>query len=161
MIGISACLGGIACRYDGKSQTNDQLVKLVQENKAIIVCPEVLGGLSTPRKPAEIIGGDGYDVLQGNAKVVDIDGIDVTDAFLEGARRAFNTLRDKNITIMILKENSPSCGSAQIYNGTFSGTKINGIGVATAYFREKGLKVYSDTEVDTALLTTLDNNING
>ena len=138
MIGISACLGGIACRYDGKSQTNDQLVKLVQENKAIIVCPEVLGGLSTPRKPAEIIGGDGYDVLQGNAKVIDIDGIDVTDAFLEGARRAFNTLRDKNITIMILKENSPSCGSAQIYDGTFCSPALAGDKTAYALLSGAG-----------------------
>ncbi|MFC6345683.1 DUF523 domain-containing protein [Vagococcus carniphilus] len=148
MIGISACLGGIACRYDGKSQSRDELVELVENKKAEMICPEVLGGLPIPRKPAEIIGGDGYNVLEGKARVLDIDGEDVTSIYLAGAEKAYDNLKSKGINVLIVKENSPSCGSQFIYDGTFTGCKISGIGVATAFFKSKGLKVYSDTELE-------------
>lgn len=146
MIGISACLGGLCCRYDGKSQTSEELQNLVARDLAEIVCPEVLGGLPIPRHPAEIIGGDGFDVWQNKAKVVSCYGEDVTQQYMQGAQCAYEKLRQKGITRLILKEKSPSCGVAQIYDGTFSGTKKAGVGVATAYFILKEMTVLSDSQ---------------
>ncbi|MDT2596969.1 DUF523 domain-containing protein [Enterococcus dongliensis] len=144
MLGISACLGGIACRYDGDSNEIAALKKLVETGQAIMICPEVLGGLPTPRPPAEIQGGDGFDVWQGRAKVFDKMGNDLTDAFKQGAISAYNELKKLQITGLVLKEKSPSCGSSLIYDGSFSGTRIKGVGVATAYFIQQGLPVYSE-----------------
>ncbi|MBP1044473.1 DUF523 domain-containing protein [Vagococcus sp. BWB3-3] len=149
MIGISACLGGMACRYDGGSQTIAELVHLVENGKAVMICPEVAGGLPIPRKPAEIVGGDGLDVWLGSAKVLDNSGFDVTDIYQAGAKQAYHQLVDKQVTTLILKEKSPSCGVQQIYDGAFSGHKIAGVGVATAYFRNQGIVVYADTEWET------------
>lgn len=144
MLGISACLGGIACRYDGGSNEITELKHLVSAGQAIMVCPEVLGGLPTPRHPAEIQGGDGFDVWQGKARVLDNAGNDLTEAFKQGAMKAYEELRELQITGLVLKERSPSCGSSLIYDGSFSGTRIKGAGVATAYFIQQGLPVYSE-----------------
>ncbi|MEG0078872.1 DUF523 domain-containing protein [Enterococcus sp.] len=144
MLGISACLGGIFCRYDGKTQKIAELAKLVSENKAVLVCPEVMGGLSTPRDPAEIIGGDGFDVWNGKAQVVSCQQVDVTTAYKTGAIVAYEKLKAAGISRLILKERTPSCGSRQIYDGTFSGNQQKGVGVATAYFINQGLEVYSE-----------------
>lgn len=151
MIGISACLGGICCRYDGGTQKISELAALVSEQKALLICPEVLGGLSTPRQPAEIIGGDGFAVWQGTAKVVDTAGKDVTEAFKAGAVNALAQLQKLGINRLILKERSPSCGSQMIYDGSFSGTKITGVGVSTALFQQNGLQVYSEENWQQAL----------
>ncbi len=134
MIGISACLGGVFCRYDGGSQPHEALVAMVQNGEALMVCPEVLGGLPTPRTPSEIVGGDGFDVLAGRAQVLSPSGEDVTAAFVAGAKQAYQQLQALGITQLILKERSPSCGSQVIYDGSFTGTKKQGVGVATAYF---------------------------
>lgn len=144
MLGISACLGGAACRYDGGSNEIAALKNLVEADQAIMICPEVLGGLPTPRSPAEIQGGDGFDVWQGRAKVVDKEGNDLTEAFKQGAIKAFDELKQLQITGLVLKERSPSCGSGLIYDGSFSGTRMTGVGVATAYFIQQGLPVYSE-----------------
>ncbi|MGX7204048.1 DUF523 domain-containing protein [Enterococcus pingfangensis] len=144
MLGISACLGGVACRYDGGSNEIAALKNLVETNQALMICPEDLGGLPTPRPPAEIQGGDGFDVWQGKAKVCDQEGNDLTDAFKQGAIKAFKEMQKLQITGLILKERSPSCGSNLIYDGSFSGTRIKGVGVATAYFIQQGLPVYSE-----------------
>lgn len=144
LLGISACLAGVFCRYDGRSNEISELRQLVAEHQAIVVCPEVLGGLPTPRTPAEIIGGDGFAVWEGRAKVVDQKGRDVTEAFKNGARQALEKLQAANVTTLILKEKSPSCGSRLVYDGTFSGVKVTGVGVATAYFLNHGLRVYSE-----------------
>lgn len=153
MIGISACLGGIACRYDGGSQTIDELVQLVNEGCALMICPEVAGGLPIPRNPAEIVGGDGRDVWLGNAKVVDNQGCDVTEVYQDGAREAHKQLVEKGVKILILKEKSPSCGANQIYDGSFSGHKVTGVGVATAFFMAQGIAVYADTEWEKAKIS--------
>ncbi|MHC5269073.1 2-thiouracil desulfurase family protein [Enterococcus sp. LJL98] len=146
MIGVSACLGGCPVRYDGRDQTVEAIQVLLQKNQAIAVCPEVLGGLPIPRDPAEIVGGDGFAVWQGRAKVVTNQQEDVTEAFKQGAIRAYQELKRQQIETLILKEKSPSCGSQWIYDGTFSGTKKQGVGVATAYFLNQGIKVYSETQ---------------
>lgn len=144
MIGISACLGGVFCRYDGGSNEIHALKKLVAANQAVMVCPEVLGGLPTPRTPAEIQGGDGFAVWNDQARVLDKQGRDVTEAFKQGAIKAYEELQKLQISSLILKERSPSCGSSLIYDGSFSGNRIKGVGVATAYFIQQGLPVYSE-----------------
>ncbi|MEB6179900.1 DUF523 domain-containing protein [Enterococcus casseliflavus] len=146
MIGISACLGGALCRYDGKHQAVPQLIELVRAGQAMMVCPEVLGGLPIPREPAEIVGGDGVDVWAQRAKVVTISGEDVTEQFTKGAKIAYQKLQEQGITQLILKEKSPSCGRQTIYDGNFSGIKKTGVGVACAYFRQQGMTVLSDVE---------------
>lgn len=151
MIGISACLGGVCCRYDGKTKENPVLKNLVLTNQAIMICPEVMGGLPTPREPSEIIGGDGFDVWKCLAKVMTKTGIDVTEEFKKGSIAAYQQLIDKEIVKVILKDHSPSCGRNLIYDGNFSGFCIKGIGVATAYFLLNGIEVISDTEWEKAL----------
>ncbi|MDH6364155.1 uncharacterized protein YbbK (DUF523 family) [Enterococcus sp. PF1-24] len=146
MLAISACLGGICCRYDGKNNTVAALQQLVADKKAIVVCPEVLGGLPTPRTPSEIVGGDGFDVWQGNAQVVTKTGENVTAAFKAGAIQAYQELKKHSIDYLVLKANSPSCGSQLIYDGSFSGIKKADVGVATAYFISQGLQVITEEE---------------
>jgi len=146
MIGISACLGGVLCRYDGKHQAVPPLIELVRAGQAMMVCPEVLAGLPIPREPAEIVGGYGVDVWAQRAKVVTISGEDVTEQFTTGAKIAYQKLQEQGITQLILKEKSPSCGSQMIYDGNFTGIKRTGIGVACAYFRQQGMTVLSDVE---------------
>ncbi|KAF1297573.1 hypothetical protein BAU15_07630 [Enterococcus sp. JM4C] len=146
MIGISACLGGVLCRYDGQVKTVEPLKRLVEQGAAIMVCPEVLGGLPIPREPAEIVGGDGYDVWRGQASVVTNTGKDVTEDFKNGAILAYKKLKEQGITQLITKEKSPSCGRHTIYDGQFSGQSKTGVGVATAYFLQQNLIVLSDEE---------------
>ncbi len=147
---ISACLAGDLVRYDGKQKRiRDQLFnKWLQQGRLVKVCPEVSGGLATPRPPAQIVGGKGLDVICGNAKVQSIDGQDVTRQFLIGAELALNIAQENNIQIAILKEKSPSCGVSQIYDGSFSGNKIPGSGVTSALLRRNGIKVFSEHQLD-------------
>ncbi|RAN84755.1 DUF523 domain-containing protein [Bacillus sp. SRB_331] len=148
MIVISACLGGIACRYDGNDNLVSQIEELLQREDTILVCPEVLGGLPTPRPSVEIIGGNGDDVLDGKAKVMTKEGQDVTEAFVRGAYKALEQIKDLNPEYIILKERSPSCGSSTIYTGEFNGNKQTGYGVTTALFRRHGFKVISEEDFE-------------
>ncbi|USG66863.1 DUF523 domain-containing protein [Brevibacillus ruminantium] len=146
MILVSACLAGLDVRYDGNNCLNQRIQQLVGEGKAVSVCPEVLGGFSTPREPAEISGGTGEDVLDGKAKVIDKSGQDVTELYLQGAKLTLEKARELNASLVILKEYSPSCGSAMIYNGEFSGEKIAGHGVTAALLKRNGIRVMSDEQ---------------
>ena len=144
---ISACLAGRACRFDGTGALDDPVSRLVAEGRAVLVCPEVDGGLGTPRPPAEIVGGDGTDVIEGRARVVTEEGLDVTEAYLAGARRALATARRTGASTAILKARSPSCGAGAVYDGTFSCTLTTGDGVTAALLRSEGLTVLTDEEV--------------
>ena len=144
MILVSSCLIGEKCRYDGSASFIPSLAKLVEAGKAIACCPEVLGGLPTPREPAEIIGGTGAYVLDGCARIVTKSGQDVTDAFLKGAYQTLALAKKHEVKTAIFKERSPSCGSCMIYNGKFNGQKQEGEGVATALLRQGGVKVFSE-----------------
>jgi uncharacterized protein YbbK (DUF523 family) len=144
---ISACLAGRGCRFDGSSSQDDQVSRLVAEGRAVLVCPEVDGGLGAPRPTAEIVGGDGSDVLAGGARVVTEQGRDVTDAYLEGARRALEACVSSEARVAILKARSPSCGMGSIYDGTFSRTLVAGDGVTAALLREHGIEVLTDEEL--------------
>ena len=146
MIGVSACLGGLCCRYDGRHQAVFELKELLAQKEAISVCPEVLGGLPIPRDPAEIVNGNGFDVWEGTAQVMTNQGEDVTELFKAGAKRAYRKLQEKGIQQLVLKDKSPSCGSQWIYDGTFSGTLKQEVGVATAYFLLQGMDVQSESQ---------------
>ncbi|KEO83045.1 DUF523 domain-containing protein [Tumebacillus flagellatus] len=141
---ISACLVGCHCRYDGGSNAVDPFVKMVENGEAVFVCPEQLGGLSTPRPPAQIVGGTGEDVLDGNAKVLTESGADVTAEFVRGAQEALRMAKLVGAKEAILKERSPSCGSALIYDGTFTKGKRPGHGVTAALLERNGIKVCSE-----------------
>lgn len=143
---ISACLVGENVRYDGKNCLEEKLKKLLQNHQAITLCPEVMGGLDTPRLPAEIVRGTASDVLDKKAKVLDSDGNNVTEAFLKGAFLALEIAQKNMITHVILKEKSPSCGSHFIYDGTFQGRKIQGMGITATLLKRHGIEVMSEDE---------------
>ncbi|MGI5875507.1 MAG: DUF523 domain-containing protein [Dethiobacteria bacterium] len=140
---VSACLLGIKTRYDGKAKLlpGSPVLPL---NMLIPVCPEQLGGLSTPRLPAEIIGGGGKEVLTGKARVTDCKGKDVTDFYLKGARETLYIALLYGIKGAFLKDGSPSCGCSYIYDGSFSGEKISGLGVTAALLQEHGFAIYNE-----------------
>jgi uncharacterized protein YbbK (DUF523 family) len=144
MILVSSCLAGLEVRYNGTHCLDKKIGKLLEENQAITVCPELLGGFSTPREPAEIVGGNGEDVLDGKAKVIEKSGRDVTDLYIKGAYATLRKAQEVEATVVILKEFSPSCGSSMIYNGEFKGERIVGNGVTTALLRRSGFKVVSE-----------------
>lgn len=144
MMIVSACFAGVCCRYDQKHNRIAAIQKLIREGKAVPVCPEQMGGLPTPRNPAEIVGGNGEDVLDGRARVIDCEGKDVTSQFLTGAKETLKVAQDVGAKKAILKENSPSCGSQMIYDGTFSKKKQSGMGVTAALLRRHGIEVYSE-----------------
>ncbi|MBP3039271.1 DUF523 domain-containing protein [Bacillaceae bacterium Marseille-Q3522] len=144
MILVSACLAGMEVRYNGTHRLDEQISKLIAEEKAVPACPELLGGFSVPREPAEIVGGDGEDVLDGKAKVITKSGEDVTEQYVKGAHETLKIACEVQATIVVLKEYSPSCGSAMIYNGEFNGEKIAGNGVTTALLKRNGIQVVSE-----------------
>ena len=144
---ISACLAGCACRFDGSAAPSDPVSRLVGEGRAVLVCPEEAGGLGTPRPPAEIVGGDGADVLAGGARVVTPDGRDVTASYVAGAYAALEAARAAGATRAILKARSPSCGKARIYDGTFARRLRDGDGVTVALLEANGIEVVTDEEI--------------
>lgn len=128
---VSACLLGMPCRYDGKSVSCQAVLRQIGQAELVPVCPEILGGLPTPRTPAE---------RRGDA-VVTRDGRDVTAEYLRGAQEALRLARLFGCTRAILKSKSPSCGCGPIYDGSFSGRLIPGEGVAAQLLRENGIEV--------------------
>lgn len=133
---VSACLLGIKVRFDGKSKANEKLIEKLNNYEFIPVCPEVWGGLPTPRVPSEII----------NDKVINKDGIDVTDNYMRGAIETLELARKFNIKKAILKSKSPSCGKGKIYDGSFTGTLVDGNGITTRLLIENGIEVLTEDE---------------
>ncbi len=136
MILVSACLAGEPCRYNGLGFTCPAVAALVTAGKALAVCPELLGGLSTPRPPAEIF----VD------RVLTVVGEDVTAAYHEGAQLALKLARQAGCRTAILKARSPSCGCGQIYDGSFSGRLIPGDGVFVALLKQAGIVVQTEED---------------
>jgi uncharacterized protein YbbK (DUF523 family) len=156
---VSRCLLGHRVRYDGgASGPFDLLEQWISEGRVVPLCPEVAGGLPTPRAAAEIPGGQGGEVLDGIAAVMTTEGEDVSVQFLDGARQALELVRKHGIRVAVLKANSPSCGNLLTYDGTFSGVKVSGEGVTAALLKRHGVQVFSELELpQTALaLTQLD-----
>ena len=144
---VSACLLGIRTRYDGECCPVPRLIQLAARGLAVPVCPEVAGGLPIPRPPAEIVGGDGQAALDGQAQVLTIEGEDVTEAFLSGARQALETAQRLGVRQAVLKDDSPSCGCHRIYDGTFSGHLVSGQGVTAALLQRNGITILSEEEL--------------
>lgn len=141
---VSACLLGCDCRYKGDNCKNEALLALAAKHTLIPVCPEQLGGLATPRNPAEICG----DRVMSNA------GKDVTREYQKGAETALYIAKQVGADIAVLKANSPSCGKGVIYDGSFTGQKTAGNGVTAKLFSESGIRVFTEDELP-ALLTLL------
>ncbi|WP_175957202.1 DUF523 domain-containing protein [Schaalia sp. Marseille-Q2122] len=138
---VSACLAGKPCRYDGRAKPDAAIIALVEQGDAVPVCAEVMGGLPTPRPPAEITGGSGRDVLEGTARVLTAAGADVTAEFLAGAQEVARIARELGAREAILQDRSPSCGCTQIYDGTHTGQRIAGEGVLAATLEDLGIEV--------------------
>lgn len=140
MVIVSACLMGENCKYNGKNNLRAELLGLKDE--AILICPEVAGGMETPRLPSEIEPGfSGDDVTIGKARVFASDGKDVTENFLHGSKKILEIAKENGITKAFLKQSSPSCGCGKIYDGTFTGVKKDGDGVLTALLKKNGIEV--------------------
>lgn len=135
---VSACLLGCECRYKGDSCRNEEILALAGEHTLIAVCPEQMGGLPTPRYPAEI---------QGD-RIINSAGADVTAEYQKGAKTACHLAKLNGVELAIMKANSPSCGYGVIYDGTFSGGKVAGNGVTAALLESNGIKVFTEDELD-------------
>ena len=134
---VIACLAGINCRFDGESRPCQKVIELVEQGKAIPVCPEQLGGLTTPRTAYE----------KKEDKVFTKTGDDVTAQFKNGAEEALKIALLANCDEAIVKSKSPSCGSGKVFDGTFSGKLINGDGVFTKILKENNIKVFTEDEI--------------
>ncbi|MBU4377012.1 MAG: DUF523 domain-containing protein [Candidatus Omnitrophica bacterium] len=144
MILISGCLNGHNPSYDGVVKVNENMRDLVKNNRAIPVCPELLGGLSVPRERNEIKGSSGEDVIAGKCRVMSESGKDITKAFLRGAEIVLSIAKKHNIKKAVLKSKSPACGCGQIYDGTFTGRLIKGDGVTCALLKMNGIEVIDE-----------------
>lgn len=134
---VSACLLGVSCRYDGKSKPNENVIALKDRYNIIPVCPEIMGGLPTPRKASEI---QGFQVVMG-------DGTNVTKEYRKGAEEVLKLCRLFGCKRAVLKEKSPSCGCGKVYNGTFSGKLIDGNGITAKLLMENGIEVFGETGI--------------
>ena len=138
---ISACLLGVPCRYDGKSKPTASIERLREKYELIPVCPEQLGGLPTPRIPSE----------RREDRVVMADGTDVTAQYQKGAQHALELYLREGCVAAVLKERSPSCGSGEIYDGTFTRSLVAGDGVTAELLKKSGINVYGESELDALL----------
>lgn len=134
---VSACLLGVNCKYNGGNNCCEKVIKLQEKYNLITICPEVDGGLSTPRIPSEII----------QDKVINKEGKDVTKEYNEGAKKALDKAKENNVRKAILKAKSPSCGCGYIYDGTFTNTLIQGDGVTTKLFKENNIEVLTENDI--------------
>ena len=137
---VSACLLGVNCRYDGGNCLAAEAVKLIGAEEIVPICPEQLGGLPTPRPPAEFTAGDGVDVLAGKCKVIAGGNLDLTRQFIKGAQEVAQMARLFGAHRALLKQRSPSCGCGQICR---NGQVVDGDGVATALLKREGIEILS------------------
>ena len=134
---VSACLLGENCKYNGGNNRNERVLRFVAGHEVIPVCPEMLGGLPCPRKPVEWVG----------SRVLTRDGDDCTEAFRLGVQRAMALVEGRQIDLAILQSRSPTCGVKQIYDGSFSGVRIDGQGVLARALKEKGIPLMDAEDV--------------
>ncbi|EOI3576243.1 DUF523 domain-containing protein [Cronobacter turicensis] len=139
---VSACLMGFKVRYDGseKAQMIDQLRRWQEEQRLVIHCPELAAGLPTPRPPAEIVSGDN----KTQDRIIEITGKEITEHYQLGAWLALRTAQDAGCTAALLTDGSPTCGSQFIYDGSFSGRRKSGMGVAASLLSAHGIAVFSE-----------------
>jgi uncharacterized protein YbbK (DUF523 family) len=144
---------GCKVRYNASDlkAINREFEKLVAAHNIISFCPEVSAGMSIPRAPSEIKGGDGFDVLSGKAKVIDIDAQKLNEDFITAAKNVSVKCQYEKIHFAILAQLSPSCGSSQIYDGSFNDTKITGKGVTAALLEQNSIRVFNQYQADKLL----------
>lgn len=147
---VSACLMGLKVRYNGseKAWPTAMLAHLQAQQRLVVHCPELAAGLPTPRPPAEIVQADGNDVMQGRATIVEQSGHDVTAHYQLAAWLALRTAQENGCDVALLTDGSPTCGGQFIYDGSFSGQRHPGTGVAAALLRQHGITVFSDHQLD-------------
>jgi len=138
---VSACLLGLSCRFDGCSKPCDKVIALGERYELVPICPEIFGGLPTPRTPSEIVGD----------RVVMSNGVDVTSEYKRGAYEAVRLCQLFDIRLALLKARSPSCGSGKIYDGSFSGRLTDGDGITAGELKKIGVRVLSEEELDSLL----------
>lgn len=141
MIGVSSCLAGNNCTFKGSNHLIEKIKEMVENNQAIVICPEVLGGMTIPRDPCEIIDLD-------NLVVKSINGEDCSEQYLKGAYKALEILKKYNIEVVLLKAKSPSCGKGLIYDGSFKHRLIKGNGITTKILEENGILVYNEDRIE-------------
>lgn len=149
---VSACLVGINCLYNGKNKCHEKIRKMFENGDLIPVCPEQMGGLPTPRTPQGILNGTGIDVIEGNHKVINKKGEDVTKQFLKGANEILNIAKSLGIKEAILKKTSPACGVGKTWqmsknNGKLKNTLVDGDGVLTALLKRNNIKILTEEEI--------------
>lgn len=140
---VSACLLGLPTRYDLLSKPCNKILKLLEKNIIIPVCPEQLGGLGTPRPLSEIQGGKGWN---GREKVINIEGKDVTEYFIRGAKLTVKIAKLLKVDLVILKSKSPSCGVHKVYDGTFTGNLVKGLGVTAWFLKKEGYHIIDEND---------------
>lgn len=151
---ISACLLGQKVRYDGKDclQSHPRLQQYIKDGNVVAICPEMAGGLPTPRPPSEIEpNANAEAVLNSQARVLTKTGIDVSNEYRAGANKALELAKKFDIHCAILKARSPSCGSKQVYDGTHSKQLVDGMGLTAQVLTNHGIRVFDETEIDAAL----------
>ncbi len=141
MILISACLAGINCKYNGGNNFNEKAFELVKSGKAIPVCPEQLGGLTTPRTPAET------KMINNEIHVITKDGVDETERFKKGAMEVLRIAKELEVEKVVLQSRSPSCGVGKVYSGNFDGQLVDGNGILAQLLIDNGIKVIDITEM--------------
>ncbi len=143
-VAVSACLLGVPCRFDGRSKPSAAVQAFLERNNCEVVriCPEVMGGLSIPHPPHE------QKLVAGQVRVVDSQGNDHTDMFLEGSRKACDAACAKGCTHAILKAKSPSCGVGEVYDGTFTDTLVPGNGIAAQMMIDAGMEVLTEKQLE-------------
>ena len=141
MILVSACLVGINCKYSGGNNYNKKVFDLVKEGKAIPICPEQLGGLTTPRNPVEL------KFINGKRYAIDNQGNEVTENFESGAKQVLELVKNLNINKAILQPRSPSCGVGKIYSGNFDNELVDGDGILAELLKQNGIEVFTPDEV--------------
>lgn len=144
MIMVSSCLIGEKCRYDGGEKKCERIIKELDGREYVPFCPEVMGGMDTPRHPCEIIGGDGNDVLDGKARVISSIGEDCTTYYLLGAQLTLDMAMRLKPEKIILKAKSPSCGAGSVYDGSFKSVLKEGCGVTAALLMRSGFNVETE-----------------
>ena len=157
---ISACLLGQKVRYDGRDnlQSHSRLQEWIKAGNVVTICPEMAGGLPTPRPPAEIEPQKtAQNIWDGEGEIITIDGDDVTQEYLLGAQKTLALAVAHGVKVAILKARSPSCGSKTVYDGSHTRSLIDGMGVTAQLLTEHGIHVFDETEIDQAL-DVADNN---
>ena len=139
---VSACLVGENCKYNGKNNKNEKIINFLKDKEVILVCPEVMGGLSTPRLKSEILASENY------LKLINEKKDDVTDYFIKGAKIALQKAIDSGVKLAVLKEKSPSCGFRKIYDGNFDGTIVSGSGVFARMLMENNVKILTEEDFE-------------